>query len=106
MKLPLPLPLTKLKLSGALVNGQWSLHACPLDHVCRRAGAPWRLYVGTPWGALVVALRPGDGVQLWLPWKTTGPFGEKSNYSRWWSPVAWQPARRSQCVERDEKRRR
>lgn len=79
---------------GALKRDRWSFHACPLDRDCREIDAPWRLHFGTPWGVLYVALRRGDGVQLWLPWKTRGWNGEKSNYSRWWSPIAWHPRRR------------
>lgn len=69
----------------------WSFHSCTLDRECRAVDAGHRVYFGTPWGVLIVSLTWGSRIQLWLPWKTTGVMGEKSNYSRWWSLVAWYP---------------
>jgi hypothetical protein len=42
---------------------------------------------------LIVGFTPRSWTQLWLPWKTraTGASGGKSNFSRWWSPIAWHP---------------
>jgi hypothetical protein len=73
---------------------RWSLHFCPLDSHCRQFDAPARLTIGTPWGSLDIALTWGARTQLWLPWKTRGPLGELSNYTRWWVPIAWHPARK------------
>jgi hypothetical protein len=69
----------------------WSVHFCALDADCRKYGAASRLQFGTPWGSLTIAFRWRDRVQLWLPWKTRGPFGELSNNTRWWVPIAWHP---------------
>jgi hypothetical protein len=66
----------------------WGAHACFLDMHCRQYGAPNRLYLFTPWGSLIV----GERTQLWLPWKTEGLRG-RSNFTRWWSPIAWHPPR-------------
>jgi hypothetical protein len=71
----------------------WSVHFCPLDPDCCIAGTPWRLTLNTPWGDLLVAFRWGDRFQLWLPWKTRGLLGGRSNYSRWFTPIAWHPRR-------------
>lgn len=73
----------------------WSVHFCPFDRHCRQFGAPWRIHVGMPWGHLVIALRWRDRVQLWLPWKTRRPNGEKYNYTLWWSPISFEPRRQS-----------
>lgn len=72
---------------------KWSVHFCLLDAECRKYGGASRLYFHMPAGSLEMALRRDDWFQLWLPWKTTGFFGEKSNYSRWWVPITWQPKR-------------
>jgi len=89
------------------VSSPWGLHFCPLDADCRQVpgGAPWRLYLLTPWGTLIVAFKWSSRTQLWLPWKTRVPWARaedgtvrsgfspdgRSNYSRWWSPVVWHP---------------
>lgn len=71
----------------------WGVHFCPFDRDCRRLHGLWRLYVHTPRGSLIVGFTPRSWTQLWLPWKTraTGASGGKSNFSRWWSPIAWHP---------------
>ncbi len=72
---------------------RWFVHFCPFDRDCRRFDPPSLLTVGTPRGSLCIALTWGARSQLWLPWKTRGPLGELSNYSRWWVPIAWHPRR-------------
>jgi hypothetical protein len=79
----------------------WSLHACWRDPICRKYGATSRLQLSTPVGALTIAFRRDDWLQLWLPWKTRNPLlpiekfpDQKTHYSRWWSPIVWEPRRK------------
>ncbi len=66
----------------------WAAHLCPLDRECRTIGVARRPYLHTPWGSLIIGRR----AQLWLPWKTTVPWGDgRSHYSRWFSPIVWHP---------------
>lgn len=75
---------------------------CALDPECRKYAALWRITIVTKLGALTIALRWRDRVQLWLPWKTRNPWTEtKANYTRWWVPVAWHPRSRSRSIRKD-----
>lgn len=63
----------------------WSVHNCACDPECRANDPqpPNRLYLHTPLGTLLVALRwPDDWSQLWLP---------GMGYTDWWWPIVWHP---------------
>lgn len=60
----------------------WRVHSCLLDEECRKVGAGTRTYFHTPWGSLIVALKVGDGMQVWLPLK---------GWTLKWFPIVWHP---------------
>ena len=51
-------------------------------HKCDGECGPPRLYIHTPWGALIIALSKDGWTQAWLPWL---------GYTWWWWPIVWHP---------------
>jgi hypothetical protein len=49
-------------------------------------GAPNRVYLGTPWGALIVGIGRDNWTQGWFP--KTGYSGNR------WLPIVWHPLTR------------